>query len=370
MSKIKIALDAGHGLHTAGRRCLAELDPAQTREWQLNSRIMDKLEAALQNCRCEVLRVDDTTGAQDVSLAVRAAQANGWGADLYLSMHHNAGIKGGSGGGTVVYHDCATEKGRELAVRLYERLTAATGLTGNRSSKVVKKAYYVLANTKMRAYLIENGFMDSAADTPRILSESHADQTVRGILAWLTADCGLERPGEASTPPPKEDPPLDADTDPADLAVGAEVEVTGIIHSAASGRGAGISKAGARMYITEYAGDRYPYCWGVAKAHGGKRQGWARAEDLRIVPGRDESQIDGITSAYREWPAVCNEPDTNVRTGPGVDKDILAAWPKLGVGNEADVIGEGYAPNGRLWYRLRIADIHIGWVCGAYLDPR
>ena len=222
----------------------------------------------------------------------------------------------------------------------------------------------------MRAYLIENGFMDSAADTPRILSESHADQTVRGILAWLTADCGLERPGEASTPPPKEDPPLDADTDPADLAVGAEVEVTGMIYSTGAGKGAGIPKVGATMYITGYAGDRYPYCWGVAKAPGGTRQGWARAEDLQIVPSKDESEIDGVTSAYREWPAVCNEPDTNVRTGPGVDKDILAAWPKLGVGNEADVIGEGYAPNGRLWYRLRIADVHIGWVCGAYLDPR
>ena len=367
MSKIKIALDAGHGLHTAGRRCLAELDPAQTREWQLNSRIMDKLEAALQNCRCEVLRVDDTTGAQDVSLAVRVAQANRWGADLYLSMHHNAGIGGGSGGGTVVYHDCATEKGRELAARLYERITGKTGLIGNRSTKVVQKAYYVLANTKMRAYLVENGFMDSAADTPVIITETHADRTVQGIVEWLAADVGLaKRPGE----PPAEDKPIDADTDPADLAIGAEVTVNGTIYATGAGKGAGIPKVGATMYITGYAGDRYPYCWGVAKAPGGTRQGWARAEDLQIVPSKDESEIDGVTSAYREWPAVCNEPNTNVRTGPGVDKDILAAWPKLGRGNEVDVTGEAPAPNGKLWYRLRIAGVHTGWVYSGYLDRR
>ena len=368
MSKIKIALDAGHGLHTAGRRCLAKFDSAQTREWQLNDRIMDKLEKVLKDYDCEVLRVDDTTGAQDVGLGVRVAQANGWGANLYLSMHHNAGIGGGTGGGTVVYHDCSTAKGQELGARLYERITDKTGLIGNRSGKVLRKGYYVLDNTKMRAYLVENGFMDSAADTPVIITEDHADKTVQGILQWLIADVGLEKRQGVSAP--AEDKPVDADTDPADLSVGAEVLVTGTIYATGAGKGTGIPKVGAMMYITDYAGDRYPYCWGVAKTAGGTRQGWARAEDLQIVPGKEESEVDGITSAYQEWPAICNEPNTNVRTGPGVDKDILADWPKLGVGNEVDVIGEGPAPNGKLWYRIRIAGAYTGWVYGAYLNHR
>ena len=38
---------------------------------------MDKLEKELRNYDCEVLRVDDTTGAQDVGLGIRVAQANG-----------------------------------------------------------------------------------------------------------------------------------------------------------------------------------------------------------------------------------------------------------------------------------------------------
>lgn len=365
MSKMKIALDAGHGLHTAGRRCLASLDPEQTREWWLNARIMSKLEAALQAYDCEVLRVDDTTGAQDVGLGVRVAQANRWGADLYLSMHHNAGIGGGIGGGTVVYHDCSTAKGQELAARIYERISAKTGLVGNRSGKVLRKAYYVLANTKMRAYLIENGFMDSSTDTPVIIIEDHAEKTVQGILKWLVEDWGLEKLG--GTAPDKS---LDADTDPADLAIRAQVLVTGTIYANGKGTGEGIPKIGAQMYITDYAGDRYPYCWGVSKTPGGTRQGWARAEDLQVVPGEDESEVDGISSAYQEWPAICNESNVNVRVGPGVDKDILADWPKLGRGNEVDVIGEAPAPNGKLWYKLRIAGAHTGWVYGGYLDRR
>jgi N-acetylmuramoyl-L-alanine amidase len=367
MSKMKIALDAGHGLHTAGRRCLAYLDPSQTREWQLNDRIMDRLEEELRGYACEVLRVDDTTGAQDVGLSTRVQAANHWGADLYLSMHHNAGIGGKSGGGTVVYHYCSTAQGQALAEKLYQRIVAGTGLIGNRSSKVVRKAYYVLANTKMRGYLVENGFMDSTADTPVIITETHTEKTVRGILAWLEQDCGLCRLGAAV---PEEDKPLDVDADPADLSAGVEVIVDGMIYATGMGKGAGIPKIDAHMYITEYAGDRYPYCWGVAKAPGGTRQGWARAEDLQIVPGEDESQIDGITSAYREWPALCNERDVNVRIGPGVDKPILKAWPKLGPGNEVDVTGEGQAPNGRLWYQIRIAGVHTGWVYGGYLDKR
>ena len=32
-----------------------------------------------------------------MALATRTSKANSWGADIYLSIHHNAGINGGSG---------------------------------------------------------------------------------------------------------------------------------------------------------------------------------------------------------------------------------------------------------------------------------
>lgn len=359
MSKVKIALDAGHGLYTAGRRCMAAFDPAETREWQLNDRIMDKLQATLQDYDCEVLRVDDTTGAQDVALSSRVAAANAWGADVYLSMHHNAGIGGGTGGGTVVYHYCSTQRGINLAQQLYDCIVTSTGLAGNRSSKVVRKGYYVLVNTKMYAYLVENGFMDSASDTPVIITEDHATKTVAGILDWLVSGYGLAKLSSTEAQP-EEDKPLTPDTDPADLAVGAEVIVHGAIYATGKGTGSSIAKDGDHMYIVDYAGDSYPYCWGVAKAAGGTRQGWARAEDLSLVVG--------ATSGYDKWPAVCNGQGVNVRTGAGTEYSILPAWPKLGRGNEVDVIGEDKASDGVIWYKVLIANQHEGWVCGKYLD--
>lgn len=187
-----IALDAGHGLHTLGKRCLRAIDPAETREWWLNDRIADRVQELLASYDCTVIRVDDTTGAKDISLASRVKTANSAGADMYMSIHHNAGINGGTGGGTVVYYYSSAAARPLQAQRLYNAITARTGLVGNRSSKIKYHGYYVVKNTKMPALLIENGFMDSRTDVPIILSAAHADRTAQGIVDFLAADLRLK----------------------------------------------------------------------------------------------------------------------------------------------------------------------------------
>lgn len=187
MTQKIIALDAGHGMRTAGKRCLKSLDPNETREWFLNDRIMDKVEAMLAAYDCRVIRVGDTTGAKDVSLSSRVKTANSAKADIYISMHHNAGIHGGSGGGTVVFYSSSkTERGVQ-AQKLYEAIVSRTGLRGNRSAKVINKGFYVIRKTSMPSFLVENGFMDSRTDTPIILTERHAERTAEGVVDFVTA---------------------------------------------------------------------------------------------------------------------------------------------------------------------------------------
>lgn len=185
MSVPMIVIDAGHYYYTAGKRCLKKIDPDETREWILNSRIADLLEEALKKYKCEVRRVDDTKGANDILLSERCKKANALNADIYISIHHNAGIAGGSGGGTVVFYYSNKAERESQAKDLYDSVVKYTGLAGNRSSKVVKKGYYVLANTKAPAFLLENGFMDSTTDTPVILSVGHAEKTVQGLIDFL-----------------------------------------------------------------------------------------------------------------------------------------------------------------------------------------
>lgn len=181
-----ICIDAGHGLYTAGKRCLKEIDPAETREWTLNSRIADKLQDLLSGYDCTTMRVDDVTGEEDVPLADRSSAANNANATVYVSIHHNAGVKGGSGGGIVVYihpnHQKQSEVVQEAA---YRHLIKETGLTGNRSNPMAEANHHVTRETKMPAILCECGFMDSTVDTPIILTEKFADQCARGLCDAL-----------------------------------------------------------------------------------------------------------------------------------------------------------------------------------------
>lgn len=185
-----IAIDAGHGRNTAGKRVTLNGYP-DTREWALNDRIADRLEKMLADYECKVIRVDDTTGANDISLVNRVGKANSAKADIYISIHHNAGIHGGSGGGTVVYYYSSNIQRRDQAQKLYNFITDETRLYGNRSQQVLKNGFYVLKNTRMPAFLIENGFMDSTKDVPIILSESHADKTAEGIRAFVVQELAL-----------------------------------------------------------------------------------------------------------------------------------------------------------------------------------
>ncbi len=196
MSKKIIALDAGHGMGTAGKRCLKSIDPLQTREWYLNDRITDMVEIELTaTYDCAVLRVDDTTGARDISLSARVKAANTAKADFYMSIHHNAGLNGRTGGGTVVYYYGAGKADRVImAQRLYDCVVQRTDLIGNRSSKIIpSNSLYVLRNTNMPALLLENGFMDSPTDTPIILTQDHAAKTARGIIDFLITELKLEK---------------------------------------------------------------------------------------------------------------------------------------------------------------------------------
>ena len=193
----KIVLDAGHGLYTAGKRCLKAIDPNETREWWLNDRICDKVESMLKAYEgYELLRVDDTTGKTDVPLATRTSKANSWGADIYLSVHHNAvdpksytlvnGIKCLNGGGIVaIVYTKASQKSKDYQKLIYDELIKETGLKGNRSTPLVAQNLHVCRETNMPAVLVECGFMDSSTDTKIILTENFADECATALVNSL-----------------------------------------------------------------------------------------------------------------------------------------------------------------------------------------
>ena len=188
-----IALDAGHYLGTPGKRCLKSIDPGETREWVLNSRIAEKVQKILADYQVDILRLDDPTGQTDVTLQERTDKANAAKADLYLSIHANAGINGGSGGGIVMYaYSYPDEESIRVRDTIYQYTVSTTGLKGNRANPLALANFHVLRESNMPAVLGEFGFMDSTTDTPIILTEEFADHCADGIAAALVALYGLE----------------------------------------------------------------------------------------------------------------------------------------------------------------------------------
>ena len=180
----KIAYCAGHYMGTPGKRVPAYLDPNETREWVLNDRVARYFEkAGLEYEGVQLLRTDDPTGQTFIDIPDRCAKANAWGADLYLDLHHNAGIGGGSGGGVVAFCYPGSEVGKMYRDAIYAAVIAAGGLKGNRCQPLQEKAFDSLALTNMPAVLMEYGFMDSRTDYPIISTDSYAK-----LVAYATME--------------------------------------------------------------------------------------------------------------------------------------------------------------------------------------
>lgn len=233
--KIRIAFDAGHGPDTPGKRCAKELDPNETREYFLNSRIADKVQASLLNYKdVEVLRVDD--GKNDIPLSTRCYNANKWNADIYCSFHHDASPGIITGGGITVYTFDDSEKAQILRSTLYDCLIKNGGIRGNRSQPLRSSEFYVLANTKMQAVLVEHGFMTSSVDVPIILTDEYAEKIAKGWIDFFEKYFTLEKKSTKITYQPgkyrldknlrlRESPKLTAPSDRT-LKKGSVVEIT------------------------------------------------------------------------------------------------------------------------------------------------
>lgn len=190
----KVAYCAGHYMGTAGKRLPKELDPNCTREWVLNDRVADHFAKAAAEYEGVLLyRTDDMTGKTFVDIPDRTAQANEWGADLYLDIHHNAAGKIFDGGGVEAFCYPGSADGKKYRDAIYKAIIAAGGLKGNRSQPLQEKRFESLCLTKMPAVLMEYGYMDSIVDAPIILTDLYAKKVAYATMEGIAKAAGLKR---------------------------------------------------------------------------------------------------------------------------------------------------------------------------------
>src|SRR5690554_2601406 len=130
---LRVAIDAGHELNTAGKEVPGYMGYGKIKECTLNEEVTRALMDLLKGYNTEILRLDDPTGNKDIPVKDRAKKANEWGADILISNHHNAGIKGIIGGGLVIIRKAGSALlTRGMQKLLYDCILAETGLKGNR----------------------------------------------------------------------------------------------------------------------------------------------------------------------------------------------------------------------------------------------
>lgn len=199
----KVALDAGHGKFTAGKRT-----PADEREWTFNNQVLVSCQAELKRYNISVLRLDDPSGRTDVPLRTRTTKANNWKADILVSIHHNANNgRWGTWGGTETYHyGSGSAASRRLAHLVQPKLVKAMGL---RDRGVKTMNLHMIRESHMPAILTEAGFMDSTIDIVAMRNSQLMHKQGVAIAEGIVEFFGMKVIGGSQTATiPKPAPPV------------------------------------------------------------------------------------------------------------------------------------------------------------------
>ena len=108
--------------------------------------------------------------------------------------------------------------------------------------------------------------------------------------------------------------------------------------------------------------------WGKLKSGAG----WISLDYAKKVGSTSTSSSTAkpaaaASSSYKTWVGKVTATRLNVRTGAGTNYGNLSSYPILGKGNLVDVIGTAKDSKGTTWYKIRIANKHVGYVHSSYL---
>ena len=181
---ILIAIDPGHNYNGVDTGATGN----GLREQDITYQIAEKLKPVLERNGFSVIMtrnsIKDNVSNESVSASLnrRAEIGNRNGADLFVSIHCNAG----GGTGIETYYCTGSDTGKTLASFVQKNVVNEIGL---RNRGVKSARYAVLRNTNMPSILLETAFIDTASDAA-VLSDpgsqqGYADAIARGICEYM-----------------------------------------------------------------------------------------------------------------------------------------------------------------------------------------
>lgn len=186
-SGMLIVIDPGHNYNITDTGATGN----GLREQDITFLIAEQLKPILERNGFSVIMtrnsIKDNVSTESVSasLAKRADIANKNNADLFVSIHCNAG----GGTGTETYYCTGSGAGKKLASFVQSELIDEVGLK-NRGVKSAK--YSVLKNTNMPAILVETAFIDNVDDAKYLQSTTERYKFAEAIAMGICDFVGID----------------------------------------------------------------------------------------------------------------------------------------------------------------------------------
>lgn len=190
----KIAIDAGHGSNTAGKRT-----PDGYREHYINVKCANYFDIAMKRCGVETVRIawDDTISTDDVDvpLSTRQKQIKNAGCNISVSWHANAYGSGSTynsaQGIETLIHSNTSKVGdsRNLANKVQAQLIKGT----TQKNRRVKTSNLAMCNCAVMgtkaSILIEIGFMTNQYEANLMKTDAFclecAEEAAKGVCEYL-----------------------------------------------------------------------------------------------------------------------------------------------------------------------------------------
>lgn len=197
MAKIKVAIDAGHGSNTAGKRTLDGY-----REHWINVKVACYCEQFLKKYGVDVFRCawDDTNAKDDtdVPLSTRQKQIKNAKCKIALSMHANAHGSGSAWtsakGVETLVHDMSSRVGDsvKLATCIQKQLVKGTKQTDRGVKKMTLAMCNCAAMGVKAAALMEIGFMTNEYEADLMKTDAfckeQGEEIAKGVLDYFKID--------------------------------------------------------------------------------------------------------------------------------------------------------------------------------------
>jgi N-acetylmuramoyl-L-alanine amidase len=186
---MKICIDPGHGGVDPGA-----VGPTGLKEKDVNLAVGLKLAELLKPiAEVKLTRTKDIA----VSLKDRAAIANSWGADYFISVHSNS-FTDRKVGGVETWAYAPGGNGEKLAKAVQAELVKVTGFA-NRGVKFNSK-FAVLRDTKAPAILTETGFISNSAEEKLLKTTAFQEKIARAIAQGVANRIGKKLPEPKPAP--------------------------------------------------------------------------------------------------------------------------------------------------------------------------